>query len=78
MVSDRQTAMTPDSLYRSAVILCDPAAVSRPRQWKHRVKSLLRDSTGAAPGLSKGHALLAYVHFLCEDYTAAEVSARKS
>jgi tetratricopeptide (TPR) repeat protein len=78
MASNQQTAMTPDSLYASAVILCNPAAVSRPRQWKHRAKSLLRDSTAAAPCLSKAHALLAYVYFLCDDYATAEVAARKA
>ncbi|MHC4637618.1 MAG: hypothetical protein ACYTBV_08970 [Planctomycetota bacterium] len=67
-----------DSLYKSAVIMCDPTAVSRPRKWKHRAKSLLRQCTTSTPRLAKAHALLAYIHFLSEDYAAAEMSIRRT
>ncbi len=69
---------TPDALYRSAFVMCAPAAVSRPRQWKRRAHILLRECTASTPGLPKAHALLAYIHFLSGDFTAAEISIRRA
>jgi len=75
---ERRGQKTPDSLYRSAVVMCAPSCESRPRQWKRRANILLRECTASMPGLPKAHALLAYIHFLSEDYTAAEISIRRA
>lgn len=74
----RKSRKAASSLYESAAIMCDPGATSRPRQWKSTAKCLLRKCTASRPKLPKAHALLAYVHFLSEDYAAAEVSIRSA
>ena len=70
--------ITPVSLYEDAATMCDPGAISRPRQWKSRAKSLLRECTTSTPKQPKAYALLAYIHYLGRDYAAAEISIRSA
>lgn len=72
----RKSRKTSGSLYESAVIMCDPGAISRPRQWKGTAKGLLRECTTSTQKLPKAHALLGYIHILSGDCAAAEVSIR--
>ena len=58
--------------------MCDPGAISRPRQWKSRAKSLLKECTASSPKHPKAYALLAYIHYLDSDYAAAEVLIRSA
>lgn len=74
----RDKPSTPESLYQSAVLLCDPAGVPRKRGWKRRAERLLLASIEAAPRMSEAHALLAYVQYLDADYSGAEASIRRA
>ena len=75
---ERWGQKSPGSLYRTAVVMCAPASVSRPRQWKRKANILLRECTASTPGVPKAHALLAYIHFLSGDFIAAEISIRRA
>lgn len=74
----RKRRITSESLYERAVTMCDPGAIPRPRKWKSRAKSLLRECTESSPKHPKAHALLAYIHYLDSDYAAAEVLIRSA
>lgn len=74
----RRRRLASESLYEHAVTICDPCAISRPRQWKSRAKRLLRECTASSPKHPKAYALLAYIHYLDSDYAAAEVLIRSA
>ncbi len=75
---EREWRNRADSPYESAAMMCDPVAISRPRRWKSKAKSLLIQCTAVTPTLAKAHALLAYVQFLNGDVVAAEVAIGKA